>query len=201
MNKKRRSNRIRRPQASKNKSAAGQSFTMFRPVAAESAEELYELAVSMKCDGILPADSEVRPPGDMRVTYIERRRLTRELQGYVRGFNAYEAISRINYACESQPHSIVAAIGRTSLMDRRDDTLVARLDHNQIVAEEYKIIFDALRGLYVPIKDSEFKPHISLVHIPNQSKESKLQISREIQTVLPEEVTLEPLTTHPFSRQ
>lgn len=188
-------------QAPKSKTSRGSVFSVFRPVAEESAEELYELTKLLKADSILPEEALIKDPRNMHVTYLERSRLTRELQGFAQGFNAHEAINRINNECEeSRQKSIVVQLGRASLMDRRDDTLVVRLDHSQIIADEYSLATSALRTLHLKIRN-QFKPHISLARIPGVSIENKLYIAKQFQDVIPEEVLLNPLVVEPLTQR
>jgi hypothetical protein len=191
-----------RRQRQKSKGSRGDVFAAFRPLGEESAEHLYELMKELKGDGVLPENALLREPKAMRVTYLEKRKLTRELHGYAQGFNSWEAIHRINNECRETRHiPIVASLGRVSLMDRRDDTVIARLDHNQIIASEYSVITDALRSLHVHIR-GQFKPHVSLVRLPGVEVETKRSIAREVQEVIPEDVVLDPMLVEPpLSRQ
>lgn len=190
---------IRQQQKSKN--GRGSVFGVFRPVSMDSAEELYEMMKNLKMDGILPETSHLRDPSNMHVTYLERRKFTKQLQGFSQGFNTHEAIGRINNRCEgSRQQTITVSLGRVSLMDRRDETLVARLDHNQIVADEYSYTTSALRALHVHIKD-QFKPHIGLARVPGLPITEKKVITHQVQDVIPEEVNLDPLVVEPPLRR
>lgn len=190
-----------RRQRQKPRSGRADVFAAFRPLESESAECLYELMKDLKSDGVLPDSALLREPASMRVTYLEKRKLTRELQGFAQGFNAKEAIHRINDECDETRHApIVSSLGRVSLMDRRDDTVIVRLDHNQIVANEYSLITDALRSLHVHIR-GQFKPHVSLVRIPGTEVDDKRTIAREVQDLVPEEVVLDPLIVEPPLRR
>jgi hypothetical protein len=190
-----------RRQHQKSKTGRSDVFGMFRPVGMDSAEELYELMKLFKDDGILPESTQLRDPGAMHVTYLEKRKLTRELQGFAQGFNTHEAIDRINIGCEQSRHlPIIASLGRVSLMDRRDETLVVRLDHNQTVADEYSYATSALRALHVNIR-GKFTPHIGLVRVPGLPIVDKQIIAHHIQEIVPEEVTLDTLRVDPPLRR
>lgn len=190
-----------RRQRQKSKASRADVFAAFRPLDGASADSLYELMKDLKSDGVLPENALLREPNTMRVTYLEKRKLTRELQGFAQGFNTNEAIHRINDECDETRHlPIVSALGRVSLMDRRDDTVIVRLDHNQTVANEYRIITDALRSLHVHIR-GQFKPHVSLVRIPGTELDEKRSIAREVQDILPDEVVLNPLLVEPPLRR
>lgn len=189
-------------QTPKPKTNRGSVFSIYRPVAEESAEGLYELTKILKLENLLPEQTQLKDPRSMHITYLERSKLTRELQGFAQGFNTSEAVSRINNECyESRNKPIEAQLGRVSLMDRRDDTLVVRLDHNQIIADEYSLATSALRTLHLKIRN-QFKPHISLAKIPGVDLENKLYLAKQIQDVIPQEVLLEPLIVEPiFQRE
>lgn len=190
-----------RQQFPKSRNGRNDAFAVFRPVEMDSAEELYELMMQLKGDNMLPENTQLREPDKMHVTYLERRKLTRELQGYAQGFNTREAMSRISSDCsESKELPIVASLGRVSLMDRRDEAVVVRLDHNQIIADEYSLATAALRALHVHIR-GQFKPHISLARIPGVDMDGKIRVARELQDVIPEEVTLDPLVVDPPLRR
>ena len=190
-----------KPQTPKTRNAKNHVFRVFRPVALDSAESLYELTKKLQEDNILPENSTLKDPSGMHVTYLERNRLSRELQGFAQGFNAKEAISRIDRHCTDTSSALISAqLGRVSLMDRRDEMLVVRLDHNQVVAEEYQLITSALRTMRLNIRD-DFRPHISLARVPNQEFADKIRIAREMQQVLPNEVQLSPLVIEPSLRQ
>lgn len=190
-----------RRQIQKPRGSRGDVFGMFRPVEMDSAEELYELMKMLKDDNVLPDQAQLRDPGNMHVTYLEKRKLTRELQGFAQGFNAREAIERINNGCEeSRELPIAASLGRVILMDRRDETLVVRLDHNQIVADEYSYATSALRALHVHLRD-QFRPHIGLARIPGTHIAEKQKITHQVQDVMPDEVILDPLVVDPPLRR
>ena len=185
-------------QTPKSRNSRGNVFSIYRPVAEESAEELYELTKILKSENILPEQTQLKDPRNMHITYLERSKLTRELQGFAQGFNTSEAVNRINNECyESRNQQIFAQLGRVSLMDRRDDTLVVRLDHNQIIADEYSLATSALRTLHLKIRN-QFKPHISLAKISSVDMEGKLYLAKQIQDVMPQEVLLEPLIVEPI---
>ncbi len=176
-------------------------FSIFRPVAEESAEELYELTKLFKADNILPPEAQLKDPRTMHVTYLERNKLTKELQGFAQGFNTSEAVSRINKeCCESKDQSLIAQLGRVCLMDRRDETLVVRLDHNQIIADEYSLASSALRTLHLKIRN-QFKPHISLVKVPGLDMDNKASLAKQFQDLVPEEVLLDPLIVEPVLKR
>lgn len=133
----------------------------------------------------------------MRVTYVERNRMTKQLQGFAAGFNATEAILEINEVCTTYLQKIVVGLGKTCLMDRRDERLVVRLEHSQTIGEEYRLINEALCRLHVPSERRDFKPHISLAHIPSIGLETKLRIANEVAGILPKEVALSGIQTFP----
>lgn len=190
-----------KPQTPKNRNSRNSAFRVYRPVAPEFAEGLYEIVKSLKEDNILPKNSTLKDSYGMHVTYLERSRLSRELQGFAQGFNAKEAISRIDRHCaDVSSVQIKAQLGRVSLMDRRDEMLIVRLDHNQVVAEEYQLITGALRTMKLNIRD-EFRPHISLARVPGQEFADKIRIARDLQELLPSEVELMPLVIEPPLRQ
>lgn len=190
-----------RQQFPKSRTGRNDVFSMFRPLEKDSAEELYELMKALKDDNTLPNNTQLRDPGTMHVTYLEKRKLTRELQGFAQGFNTREAINLINNCCEdSKELPIVASLGRVILMDRRDETLVARIDHNQTVADEYSYATSALRGLHVHIR-GQFKPHIGLARLPGTPIDEKRTIVHHVQDVIPDEVTLNPLIVDPPLRR
>lgn len=187
-----------RSQVQKRKTAAGESFTMYRPLEEESAYELYEQLSSVKREGLLPDHAEIRRPENMRVTYVERSKLTKNLKGFSAGFSAAEAISRINNGCDSWDNTLIVSLGRVSMMDQRDESAVARLDHSQIVAEEFELIANVLTMLNVKGMHREpFRPHVSLVKVAAATADEKKFLSRELPYVISEEVALLPLTTWP----
>lgn len=187
-----------RQQYQKSKNGRNALFSVVRPVAEESAESLYQIMKNLKEDNILPETSVLHTPDRMHITYLERRKLTRELQGFAQGFNAHVAISRINSECEeTRDLPITASLGRVSLMDRRNETLIARLDHNQIVADEYSFITSVLRGLHVHIRGT-FSPHVSLARVPGETPEVKHRVANEVYDVIPDEpIILNPMIVSP----
>lgn len=187
-----------RSQLQKSKGSVGEAFTLFRRVEEESADTLYELMLALMMDNVLPEHTEFRRPGDMRVTYIERHRLSRQLQGYAAGFNSAEAVRRINNRCRDRNNALKVSLGRVGLMDRRDEALVVRLDHSQIVAEEYEEVSTALRTLNVPgVGSDTFRPHITLAKITGLPAKQKADIAKQVQEVMPDTVMLLPLDTYP----
>lgn len=185
-------------QTPKKKAATAEAFTMFRPVEYDSAQEVFEHLNQVKQEGLLPDHAEIKPPEHMRVTYIERNKLTKQLRGFADGFNAAEAVSRINNRCESWYATMAVSLGRVSMMDRRDETAVARLDHSQIIANEFELIADVLTSLNVKgMHRQRFRPHITLVKVPGATGDEKQFLSRELQDVIPDEVSLRPLQTYP----
>jgi hypothetical protein len=176
---------------------------MYRPVADESADKLYELTTILRSDGILPMHSTLKPAEEMRVTYVERSKLTKNLKNYAAGFNAREAISRIHDGCEEGDlnETIEVSLGRVSLFDSRAESLVVRLDHSQEIADEFKVVCDSLASLNLPgIYRQNFKPHITLARIPGMTLEDKKHIGREVQNVIPDSVLLSPLLSLPSIR-
>ncbi len=187
-----------RSQVQKRKTAVGESFTMYRPLELESAQKLHDDLSEVQREGLLPDHAEIRPPGDMRVTYVERSKLTKNLKGFTAGFSAAEAISRINNECDSWDNRLIVSLGRVTMMDQRDESAVARLDHSQIIAEEFKLIANILTMLNVKgMHRHPFRPHVSLVKVAAATVDEKKFLSRELPYVIPEEVSLQPLTTWP----
>ena len=187
-----------RSQTPKDKSATSQAFTMFRPVSYESACEIFDSLREVKAEGLLPDHAELRPPEDMRVTYVERRKLTKQLQGLSEGFNAARAIHEINEDCERSDSGLVVSLGRVSLMNNRQESAVAHLEHDQTVASEYEVIKDALTRLKVKgMHKGKFRPHVGLVRVPGATLNEKTFLERELSHVIPNEVALRPLTTFP----
>lgn len=190
-----------RQQARKSKKGRNDVFFAYRPLEAESAEGLYELMKGLKGDGIIPESAVLTDPGSMHVTYLQKRRLTRELQGYALGFNASEAIARIHNDCEQTRHSrMISMLGTVGLMDRRNNTLAVHFLHNQAIGDEYSVMLGALRSLHVHMRD-EFRPHISLARVSGIDFKEKAAIARDVQQVIPQEVTLEPLVVDPPLRR
>lgn len=186
-----------RPQKPKSKERIGDAFTVFRPLNEDSADDLYELLRLLEGDGVIPPGATIKPPRDMRVTLLERRRMSKQLQGFAAGFNAAEAILNINDVTTTRDQEIEATLGKVTLMDRRDETIVARIEHNQVIAEEYKLVHDVLTNLHMPQDRRTFKPHVGLVRVPGLSLPEKEDLAKKIGDVLPAEVGLTAMQTFP----
>lgn len=186
-----------RPQHKKSRERVGEAFSVYRPVSEESADELFEVLADLRSDNEIPSTAVIRPAHSMRITYIEKHRLTKQLKGYAAGFDARGAVDRVT-AGDSMEEPLPVSLGRVGLMDRRDETVVARISHSQEIAEEYGFIVAGLAVANIPgLRKGSFKPHISLVHIPGLSLDEKTNIADRIQTCLPEEVMLSPITSDP----
>lgn len=188
-----------RPQKPKSKERVGEAFTVFRPVEEDSAEELYQLMKSLHGDGLLPEQTELKDPVNMRVTYIERHRMTRQLQGFAAGFNTAEAVHGINDISTSKEEEIAVSLGKASLLNRRDQALVAHLSHSQVVAEEYQEVHEVLTSLHVPQDRRTFRPHVTLAYIGGITAAEKRSIAHDVTDVLPEDVVLSAMQTFPRS--
>ncbi len=187
-----------RSQTPKDKQSVSQAFTMYRPLAYESACEVYELLRQVQVEGLLPDHAEIRSPSDMRVTFLERRKLTKKLQGMTAGFSAARAIHEINETCDSSDDHLIVSLGRVTLMNNRQENAVAHLEHDQIIASEYGVIKDALTHLKIKGMHKErFRPHVGLVRVPGATGEDKEFLARELSQVVPKEVALLPLTAFP----
>lgn len=186
-----------RPQHQKSKERIGESFSIYRPVCEESAEEIYETLQKLKSSADIPENAEIRTPGSMRVTYVEKSKMSRTLQGFAAGFDARAAANRVTDH-EDQSRRLDVSIGRVTLMDRRDETVVARIDHSQAMAEEFRNIIAGLAMANLPRATGlQFRPHISLVRLPGLTYPEKKFFAEVIQTSIPEEVTLMPLDSDP----
>lgn len=188
-----------RSQARKSRSPADKAFTIYRPLENESALELHEMMQGLHRDGMFPTQAEIRPPEHMRVTYVERSQLTRQLQGVASTFNAFQAFDDVWHECDKGHRNLEATLGRAALMDRRDNTVVARIEHNQIVASEFEIIADIFTNLNIKgMRRKKFRPHVSLVKVNGLSKLEKRNIESDLTEVLPKTITLAAMQAFPF---
>ena len=188
-----------RTQARKFHGSSSGGFEVFRSLDEDSAGEIYELLLGLKRDNVLPPQTEIQPADSMRVTYIRRRRMSKELRGYSVGFVNREEVKRISdkEGVAQRYEHITVGLGRTSLSNRRDDNLVSRLEHSQVVADEFNMLAAALAGLHITIRPDQFKPDLLLAHIPGLEFNDKTTIEKEVHGVLPVEVELLPLDIVP----
>ena len=187
-----------RSQTPKDKQSVSQAFTMFRPLAYESACEVYDSLRQVQAEGLLPDHADIRSPSDMRVTFLQRRKLTKQLQGISVGFSAARAIHEINEGCDKSDDHLIVSLGRVTLMNNRQESAVAHLEHDQIIASEYDVIKEALTQLKIKgMHKEKFRPHVGLVRVPGATGEEKEFLARELSQVVPKEVALRPLTAFP----
>ena len=180
------------------RSYGSEAFAMFRPVVEEDAELLHEICVNLYDKNKLPPQTEMRPTADMRVTYIEKHRLTRQLRGFAEGWSARDTVRSINDECPDFEDPLEVALGRVSMMDRHEETVVARTDHNQIIAQEYDFTKCVLTRMRVPaVEKMKFRPHISLLTIPGITFEERRDVTAALQTEIPDAIQLGPMDTFP----
>jgi hypothetical protein len=148
-------------------------------------------------DGLLPDESIFQAPTGMGVSYIEKGKISRQLRTWTAGFNTGVLVCGVT-ALETMTESIRVGLGRVSLMGTRKQTIVARLDHSQVVAEEYAYIAEGLARANIPgMHKQTFRPHIALLRLPNETLETKRSVASALQEILPLEVLLGPLETDP----
>lgn len=188
-----------RTQARKFHGSLSGGFEVFRGVTEESADEIYELMLGLKRDNVLPPQTEVEPADNLRVTYFRRRRMSKELRGYSLGFVTREGVRKLNDREGSgrRYEEITVGLGRTGLANRRDNNLVSKLEHNQVIADEFSMIASALAQLHVTIRPDQFSPDLLLAHIPGLEFDEKTRIEKEVNEVLPVEIELLPLDIIP----
>lgn len=194
-----------RPQQQKSMERVGEAFTVFRPLTDRSKSEIYGIINDLQSDGVIPSHAEIKQEDNLRVTYVERNRMTKQLQGFAAdGFDAsrvaYEALNR-NSALEE----LVVDLGKIAIMGRRDMTFAVRTYHSQELAEEYQAIINGFSKINVPRDRRGFQPHISLFELPflvnnkelNLSFEEKMDLSKAVEECLPETVALAGLQSFP----
>lgn len=186
-----------RPQQSKGGRRAIEAFSIRRPLVSDSADALYDAMDVLLDEGKVPEEAIFQPANTMGVSYIEKGKISRQLRTWTAGFNTGVLVCGVT-ALETMSVPIKVGLGRVGLMGTRNQTIVARLDHSQVVAEEYAYIANGLSNANIPgMHKQNFRPHVALLRLPNEGVEVKRAVAAALQEILPLEVMLGPLVTDP----
>ena len=117
----------------------------------------------MQADGEIP--DHITITRFFRVTLVERGKMRRSMErGIIGGYHLFSTIAEIeNRTAQTRTEPLPVELGKVSLMDRRDQTIVVGVE-NETLRREQEAIVDTLEdgGLTGIREMRRFRPQISL---------------------------------------